>query len=64
MVCQHSTQVMQARFASAVCERLQSRNAQAINTSNVDDSGGVALAGTLLQQRCQQLCDDKEAMEV
>lgn len=64
MACQHSTQVMQSRFASAVCKRLQGRNTQPVDAPNVDNSGRVARAGTLLQQRRQELCDEEEAMEV
>jgi len=64
MACQHSTQVMQSRFASAVCKRLQGRNTQPVDAPNIDNSGRVARAGTLLQQRRQELCDEEEAMEV
>lgn len=64
MVGQHPTQVVQASLASTVCESLECRNPQSINTSDVNDPGGVARGSSILEQRRDELRDVEDTLEV
>lgn len=64
MICQHSTQMMQTSFACTICECLQGRYPETIDTPNVDDPGWIASGGAFLEQRSHQLRDCEDTVEV
>lgn len=64
MVCQDTAQVVQTRLTGTVRKRLERRNAQSIDTPDVDNSGRIARRRSVLQQRGDQLRDVEDAVEI
>jgi hypothetical protein len=56
--------MMQAGLASTVRKCLQGGNPQSIDTADVDDAGWVVGFRGLLEQRCDELCEVENTVEI
>lgn len=64
MVGQVAAQVVQTGLAGTVGESIQRRHPESINTTDVDDAGGVLRARRLLQQGRHKLGQVENTVEV
>jgi hypothetical protein len=61
---EYTAQMVQASLASTVCERLQSRNSQSINATDVNDTSRIIRRTSLLEKRRKELGEIKDPLEV
>ena len=64
MVGEHSAQVVQTGLAGTVCECLERGHTQPINAANIDDARRILRCSRLLQERCDELGQVEDAVEV
>lgn len=64
VVGEHPAQVVQTGLAGTVCECLERGNTESINAANVDDARRIPRCSRLLQERCNELGQIEDSVEV
>lgn len=64
VVGEHPAQVVQTSLAGTVCECLERGNTESINAANVDNARRVLRCSRLLQERCNELGQVEDTVEV
>lgn len=60
----NAAEMMQASLAGAICECLQGRHTQPVNTTNVDDPARITVGSSFLEERSKKLGNLENALEV
>ena len=64
MVGKHPAQVVQTGLAGSVCKCLERGNTESINAANIDNARRILRCSRFLQERCDELGQIEDAVEV